>query len=100
MLVLNGTQITNAGLAQLEPLKRLGYLGLAATAIDDDVWRSIPHWQLLEVLDLNETQVTEAGLASVDAMPKLHTLSLRGTKVSQQRVEAISRARPRLELLR
>ena len=91
MLILNGTQITNAGLAQIEPLKSLGYLGLAATAIDDDAWHTIARLQLLEVLDLDETRVTEAGLAVVEAMPRLHFLGLAGRKYRHR----VSRRYPR-----
>ena len=75
-LNLQGTRVTDAGLAHLARMPRL------------------------EFLDLRDTQVTDAGLAHLSALERLRSLRLGQTKVTTSGIEALQKALPHLEVQR
>ena len=68
--MLNHTQVSDAGLAHLNGLTKIIFLGL------------------------NGTQVTDAGMTHVMGMKKLKGLGLRGTRVSQAGFNKLKKAFP------
>ena len=63
MLILSGTQVTDAGLVHLQGLKKLGGLILTDTQITDAGLVHLQRLESLSALRLDETKVTDAGLA-------------------------------------
>lgn len=75
-LYLNGTKVTDAGLAHLKTLNGL------------------------QVLMFKNTAVGDAGLAHLTGLTTLHHLVLNGTKVTDAGVQALQTAVPRLRITR
>ena len=70
VLVLCGSQVTDAGLVHLQGLKRLRLLHLADTQVTDAGLVHLQGLTQLRSLDLARTQVTEDGVANLrDALP-------------------------------
>lgn len=61
-LLLDGTQITNAGLPHLKHFKRLRILTLRGTAVTDEGLAELVELQRLEQVSLGLSQVTESGI--------------------------------------
>jgi internalin A len=101
-LDLRSTEVTDAGLAELAPLRNLHFLALERTIVTDDALRSLRELGLLHALyfevrtaekrftrdedvvslDLSDTNVTEAGLKELAALKALTTLNLSHTHVA------------------
>jgi Leucine-rich repeat (LRR) protein len=79
---LNGTQVTDAGLAHLQGLTALQELYLRGTQVTDAGLAHLRGLTGLLSLNLNDTQVTDAGLAHLQGLSGLGTLSLSGTQVT------------------
>ncbi|HEV8000114.1 MAG TPA: hypothetical protein VGP63_09555 [Planctomycetaceae bacterium] len=62
-LHLQGTKITDAGLASLEGLNNIEHIDLEGTAITDAGLEHLRHMTHLEVLMVTDTKVTAAGVA-------------------------------------
>jgi hypothetical protein len=70
VLVLRGTQVTDAGLVHLQGLKKL------------------------DLLHLGNTQVTDAGLSHLQGLTQLRSLDLAGTQVTEEGVSRLREALP------
>jgi hypothetical protein len=68
--------VTNAGLAQLRPLKQL---------VD---------------LQLTATQISDAGLLELTELPNLKRIHLRGTQVTDAGIDAFNKAAPNVQISR
>ena len=82
ILLLNGTNVTCEGLAQLQRLPRLKELWLDATPTTDSACEELAQIASLEELHLFGTQVTDEGLACLRKIPHLRRLALGGTRIT------------------
>ena len=60
------TKVTDAGMASLEPLRRLASLDLSCTEIGDEGLTHLRGLTELETLDLSNTKITDAGLVHLE----------------------------------
>ncbi|MBI3865865.1 MAG: hypothetical protein HY290_28660 [Planctomycetia bacterium] len=81
-LVLDKSQVTDAGLAHLAGLASLHGLALSHTRVTDEGLASLKGLAGLSELALDETRVTDAGLAHLQGLTGLRYLSLKNTRVS------------------
>jgi hypothetical protein len=79
---LHRTRVTDADMAQLEPLSRLRSLNLFGTKITDAGLRSLSGLKELQTLYLNDTAVTDAGLQNLQGLKKLSDLGLNKTRIT------------------
>jgi hypothetical protein len=92
-LNLGKTRITSAGLGFLaEGERRMGWLYLYDTAVDDGIAKYLSHLPYLRRLDLMNTQVTDDGIQGISTLKWLRELDLGGTRVSDLSI-------PTLEML-
>jgi hypothetical protein len=116
---LGGAKISNLGLAKLKGLVRLRFLGLDGTAVSDkglavlgsferlerlSLWKcktiddgAAPYLlasRRLATLDLAETKLTDQGLAQLEKMHQLQRLYLGGTLVTGAGVESFRQKNP------
>ena len=99
-LTLNNTQVTDAGLARLEPLVKLESLYLVDTKITDAGLEHLKPLKSLKVLSLVGTQITDAGLDLVGGIESLETVFVAGTPVTDEGVKRLQDARPMLRIVR
>lgn len=90
VLLLNGTNITPVGLAELRRLPRLRTLSVDATTITDSACKELALIASLEELSLAYTQVTDEGLACLQKMPHLKKLTLGRTRVTDHGCRLLS----------
>ncbi len=76
VLMLNKTGVTDAGVAHLAAMHDLRTLGLAETRVTDAGLEHLKAFGKLRVLFLGHTQVTDAGLRHLAGLAKLELLSL------------------------
>ncbi len=81
-LFLDGTNVTDAGLANLEGLTSLRWLALSKTRVTDAGLVHLRGLVHLEVLQLNDTTVTDAGSVYLEGLIMLEGLSLQRTRLT------------------
>jgi hypothetical protein len=86
-------QITGRGLAELAGLRRLEWLGLDATGIDDDALRHLVGLPL-KCLSLNWTGLGDAALGWLERIAPLSDLHMLGTRISSAQIERFRASRP------
>ncbi len=84
-----GDRLTDADLANLQPLTQLTSLDVSGTAITDAGLRNLIPLVNLESLKLNDTQVTGEGLAQLTGCSRLGQLELRNAPLSLNGIRAI-----------
>ncbi len=84
VLDLEATKITDVGLAVLQYMKNLRIIDLEGTGITDAGLANLAHLDSLEVLDLEYTLVTDAGLVHLANFPHLHWVRLTGTALTDE----------------
>ncbi len=89
-LDVDGTRVTDAGLAHLKILTSLERLDLAKTRVTDVGLAHLKTLISLERLNLEETQITDAGLAHLKGLASLRGLYLGKTRVSDAGLEHLS----------
>ena len=89
VLKLNKTQISDAGLEQINSLATLESLGLANTQVTDDGLAHLKELKALRALDLSYTQVTDAGLPHLQGLANLQILDLPLTKITDAGLEQL-----------
>ena len=99
-LVLDGTPITDAGLACIARFTALERLSLADTPITDAGLKHVQSLSSLARLDLNKTRITDAGFGAPEGTDKLIYLSFAGTKVTDAGVSELQRVLPNLTIKR
>ena len=86
-LDLNGTQITNDGLAHLKGLIELRRLSVDATEVTNDGLKHLQGMTQLTQLELSSTKVTGTGLVHLKGLRQLSVLHLNYTQVTDDDVE-------------
>jgi len=79
----------------LAPLRRLSFLQLSRTAVEDKELRSVMRLFSLDSLELNETSVGDDGLVYLRRHPSLGNLALDKTRVSDRGLKHLPRSRLR-----
>ncbi len=85
------TEVTDAGLAHIAKLTSLQSLGLTATKVTDVGLEQLKGLSNLESLSLWHTKITDAGLKSVKSLVKLKGLDLGFTRVTDAGIENLKR---------
>jgi len=94
----DGSEITDQGLKQLEPLKSLEILELSRCAISDESLDSIASLQGLRELYLDGTPITNDGLSGLISLSELHTLGLAQTSITLDGLKSLTEL-PSLQLV-
>lgn len=81
-LVLNRTQITDAGLAYLQGMDRLKLLYLSEIQVGDQGVSYLTQLSKLEGIILNDTNITDVGLAHLKGLKDLNMLYLQNTQIT------------------
>jgi hypothetical protein len=100
VLDLTDTQVTDAGLAHLTGLKGLQRLHLTGTKVTDAGLAHLTNLKRLTHLYLCDTGVTDAGLAHLKRLTGLQRLDLIGTKVTEAGVADLRKALPKVKIVR
>jgi mono/diheme cytochrome c family protein len=99
-LGLAGTQVTDAGLAQIKDLKNLRRLHLEKTGITDAGLVHLKGLTELRYLNLYGTKVTDAGLEHLKGLKNLQKLYLWQTEVTDAGEKAFKEAMPNVDINR
>ena len=97
---LRGTDITDAGLANLAGLTSLVRLHLEKTKISDAGLVHLKPLANLEYLNLYGAPVTDAGLANLEGLKKLKKVFLWETKVTDEGCNKLKAAVPEIQITR
>lgn len=98
LLAINKSDITNAGLKHLAPLRELRTLSLAETAVTDAGLRQLPLLPWLRKLDLLGLDISDEGLAVLPGMLRLEYLNLSHTPITTRGLGTLALL-PRLRIL-
>jgi hypothetical protein len=98
VLALDHTQITNAGMQEIEPLVKLNCLGLEHTLIDDAGIECVCQLHHLARLFLDGTKVTDAGLKYLYGLKKLSDIHLPNTQVTSDGIRELQNALPNTKI--
>jgi Leucine-rich repeat (LRR) protein len=98
-LEFRSTQVTDAGLEHLQGLKQLQWLALDETKVTDAGLEHLQGLGQLRELQLNGTQVTDAGLEHLKGLGQLQTLRLTGTHVTDAGVGKLQQTLPKCNIL-
>jgi hypothetical protein len=79
---LSGKDVTDEGLAQLEPIGNLVWLNLRGTKITDAGLAHLANIKTLTRLHLENTAITDTGLAHLAGLENLEYLNLYGTQIT------------------
>ncbi|WP_425396914.1 leucine-rich repeat domain-containing protein [Aeoliella sp.] len=85
------TQVTDATLRQLIPLRRLRYLFVRSTQVTDDGLETIGDMQGLERLRVSGPRVTDVGVAHLARLERLKLLSITAQRVSDAAMPYVAR---------
>jgi len=97
-LRLDGTPLTNAGLAHIEKLTSIARLHLEKTKIDDAGLAHLKGLQNLEYLNLYGTAVTDGGLDQLAVLKNLKKLFVWQTQVTDAGATKLKAALPELQI--
>ena len=97
VVVLRDTKITGVGLGALAG-DDLKILDLAHTSVGDAGILELQKVKRLDTLMLSETAVTDRSLPHIGAIPGLRSVDLAGSAVTETAIAAFRRAHPRVEL--
>jgi len=78
----NASQVSDRGLARLEPLTQLVRLELGGTKTSDELAEQLATYENLQVLDLSRTDVTDQSAEHLVKLVKLRELRLDGTEIT------------------
>lgn len=84
-----GTNVTDATLAELKNISTLAHLNLAGTKITDQGLANVAKLTNLTVLHLENTGITDAGIEHLKGLPNLSYLNLYGTAVTDKGLEQL-----------
>jgi len=90
-LVLNGTDVTDAGLAQLTGLSELEALHVKNVNVTNHGLVDVAQMTNLAILDLSNNSVTDAGLAHLAPLGRLQWLLLENTEVTDAGLEHLAK---------
>ena len=89
-LILDKSNVTDAGLAPLKKLPNLDHLRLRGAKITDQGFHDICQLSSLKRLNLPQADLTDAGLAELPALDKLELLRLGSPRVTNAGIEKIA----------
>lgn len=92
-LFLDGTAITDQGLANLRDIPGLHKLSLCATQVTDRGLKELAALPHLEELSLKYCAVTDRGLDALKGLPGLRSVNVQQTRVTSHGAEDFRRAR-------
>lgn len=95
ILEIGGSQVSDAGLAQLAEFQSLEQLGLNDLAISDDGLKQLHRLKTLYVLNLSRTPISNAGLVHLRGLANLRDLVLSESQVTQEGVADLQTALPK-----
>lgn len=87
---LGGTALTDAGLAQVKPLKNVVWLNLKGTKITDAGLANLADLKSLKQLHLELTGIGDAGMVHLAGLENLEYLNLYGTKVTDAGLKQVA----------
>ena len=90
---LEGSQITDAGLAHIRDCTQVRVLSLDGARVSDGGLDNIRRYKQLEELWLNNTLVSEAGIKKIAHLDSLWALDIRGTSISDEGLTQIASMR-------
>jgi len=90
VLDLSGTNITDAGLRDLQGLTALESLYLGLTKIRGEELEVVAKLPRLELLDLSKTQVSDATIANLRGLRSLHVLSLIDDSITDEGMKTLA----------
>ncbi len=93
-LNLSDTEVTDAGMAHLQGLSGLEGLSLINTKVTDVGLAHLQGLTGLQVLRLDKTQITDAGLAHLQKLTRLQGLTLTNTQITDAGLAQLRRALP------
>lgn len=92
---LNGCfEVTDAGLAALKDLRRLGNVSLFGAQVTDDGLKHLARASNLSFVHLAQTRITDAGLEELAKHRNLSGVLLQGTKVTEIGVKKLAVSEP------
>ena len=100
VLILEGTEVTDAGLEHLKKLTQLQKLELGDTHITDSGLQYLAGLPGLQFLELHQTRITDQGLKHLEASNQLQGLNLHGTQVTDAGVAKLQQALPNCRITR
>ncbi len=98
VLNLKGTKVTDAGLEHLKELRQLRVLTLDSTKVTNAGLECVEGLTELRNLSLDETDVTDAGLKHLRRLTQLEVLSLGEIRITDQGVKNLQAALPRCSI--
>jgi len=96
-LIAEHTRITGAALETIAGFRELEILDLTGTQITDDGLRDLASLSKLRQLWLGQTAVTDAGLEHLKGLTNLEMLDVSGTQVTVEGFQRLKQALPRLK---
>ncbi len=93
-VILDDTQINDAGLEHLHGPTNLTVLSLSNTQVSDAGFEHIQGLTKLELLSLDNTQISDAGLEHLRGLTNPTYLNLSNTRVTQVGIERLKSALP------
>jgi hypothetical protein len=81
-IVISGSQVTDAGLANIKSLDNVSTLNVSKTGVGGTGLAEIAGWTKLTSLDLSETKVDDDALAHLSKLTNLNSLTLDGCSLS------------------
>lgn len=95
-VILDGTRITDAGMAELGQMVTLQVLHIRGTAITDAGLQHLSGLRNLFKLALDDTAVSDAGLQHLMSLPNLQYLYVSGTKATSAGLRELRQKMPAL----
>ena len=92
-LSLDGTSLTDAAAASFRGMRQLRTISLSGTAVGDEVAGALGQCDALEEVYLSDTKLTDHGLADLLQAPRLRRLYIDGTAVTAASLNRIAAAR-------
>ena len=89
-LWLNGTDVTDATVKQLNGLRELRVVNLRGTKVTDEGLSVFANHSQLQILNLRDTQVTGTGLTHLKGLLHLQILNLRETDVDDDATKSLA----------
>lgn len=89
-LIVDKSDVTDAGLAPLKNLPNLDHLRLRGARITDQGFHDICQFTSLKRLNLPQADLTDAGLAELPALDKLELLRLGSPRVTNSGMEKVA----------
>ena len=97
---LRNSSVTDDDLALLTSLRDdVDVIGLEGTNISDAGLAHLLNLRFLENVDLTKTAITDAGLATLSQLPSLEYIHIEGTRVSFAGVSQLQAALPKCEIV-